>query len=73
MNADESTKPSAINFNSVMLAIVLGVLSWNGYTTYQTSIAVAVAAERGRTQDRDLLDLRARVSYCEVEIAKLRH
>jgi hypothetical protein len=63
---------SPINLNTILLAVVLGVMSWVGYTTQQTSVAVAVAAEKGAMHERELLDLRARVTACELALARLR-
>ena len=69
---------SIINLNTILIAVVLGVMSWVGYTTQQTSVAVAVAAERAagaaeRTavHDRELVDLRSRINKCEIELVKL--
>jgi uncharacterized membrane protein len=64
------TKQSAINLNTILLGIVLGVMSWVGYTTQQTSVAVAVAAEKSATHDRELLDLRQRMAAVEIKLAQ---
>lgn len=66
------TKQTTGNLNTILLAVVLGMLSWVGYTTQQTAVAVAVMAEKNATQDRDLLDLRARVATIELAIAQLK-
>jgi uncharacterized membrane protein len=64
------TKQSAINLNTILLGIVLGVMSWVGYTTQQTSVAFAVAAEKSATHDRELLDLRQRMAAVEIKLAQ---
>lgn len=63
---------TAGNLNTVLLTIVLGVLSWVGLTTQQTSIAIAVITEKNANHARELIELRARVAAVEIEFAKLR-
>lgn len=63
---------TGINLNTILLALVLGVMSWVGYTTQQTAVSVAVAAEKASMHDRELLDLRARVTACEIQLARLK-
>ncbi len=65
-------KQSAMNLNTLLLTLVLGVMSWVGLTTQQTSIAVAVAAEKNALHDRELLDLRTRLASVEIKLAELR-
>lgn len=65
-------KTAAGNLNTVLLAVTLAVLSWIGYTTQQTATSVAVLAEKGVTQDREILDLRARVAAVEIQLAQIR-
>jgi hypothetical protein len=64
-------RAAAGNLNTILLAICLGVLSWVGYTTQQTSVAVAVIAERSNVQDRELLSLRQRVTAVELTLAQI--
>jgi predicted negative regulator of RcsB-dependent stress response len=64
---------ATININTIILSVILGVMSWVGYTTQQTAVAMAVANEKAATHDRELLDLRARVAAVEVQIAKMRN
>lgn len=79
MSEPDEQKPSQVNLNTILIAAVLSVMSWVGYTTQQTSVAVAVAAEkaasaaeRAAVHDRELLDLRARMLQCEIAIARFR-
>lgn len=60
------------NLNTIILAVVLGVLSWIGYTTQQTSVSIAVIVEKNANHDRELLDLRARVAAVEIQLAQMR-
>jgi predicted negative regulator of RcsB-dependent stress response len=64
---------ATININTIILSVILGVMSWVGYTTQQTAVAMAVANEKAATHDRELLDLRARVAAVEVQLAKMRN
>ncbi len=64
--------------HSIMLAATLGVLSWNAYTTQQLTTAVARMEERQQAivsessnLDRDLMELRSRVTLCEIKLAEL--
>jgi hypothetical protein len=61
-----------INLNTILLAVVLGVMSWVGYTTQQSSVAMAVSAEKASVHDRELLDLRTRVAAIELKLAAIR-
>jgi hypothetical protein len=69
---DQLESKPGINLNTILIALVLGVMSWVGYTTQQTSVAVAVAAEKSSIHDRELLDLRARVAQVELQVATLK-
>ncbi len=60
------------NLNTILLSIVVGVLSWVGYTTQQTSVSIAVIAEKIAYNDRELLSLRTRVAQIELSLAKYR-
>lgn len=60
------------NLNTILLMIVLGVVSWVGYTTQQTAVAVAVIREKTETQASELLNLRSRVGTMELQIAGIR-
>lgn len=66
------SKTTAGNLNTILLAIVLGVLSWVGYTTQNTSVALAVVVEKNSNHDRELLDLRTRLSALEIQMVQLR-
>lgn len=64
--------------HTVMLAATLGLLSWNAYTTQQLTTTVARLEEKIQSSavsisnhDRDLIELRARVTTCEIRLAEL--
>jgi len=67
------------DLNTILMAIALGVLGWNAYKTQELAAAIAgiTAAlsdgkERFRESDRELIDLRARVVQCEIDVAKIK-
>ena len=60
------------NLNTILLMIVLGVLSWVGYTTQQTAVATAVISATNAARDRELLELRSRMAAVEIGLAQLR-
>lgn len=74
-----STDPVKTNLNTILLACLIGVGGWNAKTTFDmsrevSSITSALSAgeKRDSTQERDLIELRARITQCEIEIAKLK-
>lgn len=69
---DTQTKAVAANVNTLLLAVVLGILSWVGYTTQNTSVAVAVIGTTTATHDRELLELRTRIAAVELQLASIR-
>ena len=62
---------SLVNFNTVLLAIVLGVVSWVGYTVQQTAVTMAVIVSTNANHDRELLELRSRVAAVEIALVRL--
>ncbi len=72
-------KPAVVNLNTIMLAVVLGVLSWIGITTQNTSVAIAVIAEKtagiaekNSVQEREILALRSRMADVELAIERFK-
>jgi hypothetical protein len=63
---------SIANLNTILLAIVLGVMSWIGYTVQQTSVAIAVLGSTNANHERELLELRARVQAVEIQLAQFK-
>lgn len=56
----------------VLIAVLIGVLGWVGYTVQQTAVSTAVVVDKVATHDRDILDLRTRVASVEIQLAQLK-
>jgi len=72
MSTSTAGQNATANLNTVLLTIALAVLAWIGHTTQQTSVMVAVFAEKSTTQQRELLELRSRVATIELQVAQIR-
>lgn len=57
------------NLNTILIAVLLGVMSWVGYKVADTSEKVSGITEKVVTNDRELFDLRTRVARLEIEFA----
>jgi hypothetical protein len=67
------------DLNTILMAIALGVLGWNAYKTQELAAAIAGITqalrdgqEKFHVNDRDLIDLRARVVQCEIGLAQIK-
>ena len=77
--SDSSSRILVNTTLAVVTAVVIALLAWIGGTVQETAVRVArieTAADasmlRAASTERDLLDLRTRVSAVEIELAKLK-
>jgi hypothetical protein len=66
------------NLNTILLVIGLGVMSWQAKTTFESSLDLAaikttltLSHDKDVNQDVQLESLRARITACEIALAKL--
>jgi hypothetical protein len=67
------------NFNTVLLACLLGVCGWGAKTTFDMSRELSTLSADLRASDRrvaafdiDLNELRARITQCEIDLARIK-
>lgn len=67
------------HLGTALQAIMLALLAWNAKTTHETALKVAAidasikaAHEKDQSHDRELADLRARITQCEIALAALK-
>ena len=67
------------NLNTILLACLLGVMGWSAKTTFDMSREVSgitsslVSGEkRDNAIERDMIELRARITACEIQLAALK-
>ena len=79
MSTQGSKTTSMLDFSKVALTIITGLLIWSGNTIQQTSIAVAKITEvvsnqkeHSTNQDREILEIRARIAQIEIDLARLK-
>ncbi len=60
------------NLNTILLAVTLGVMSWVGYTTYESGKAIATIAEKVSYSDREIVDMRLRLSKVEFDVVRMK-
>ena len=69
---DNNRQPSSLNFNSILLTIVLGLSAFTLNAVYAQSALSATQAEKLRQHDSELTDLRQRIVAEEAAITDLR-
>lgn len=66
------SSPRSVNFNSVLLTLVLGLSSWTLVTLNTTNKDTATQQVKLDTGARDLADLRVRMSAVELQVQQTR-
>ncbi|EIQ01037.1 hypothetical protein OpiT1DRAFT_05601 [Opitutaceae bacterium TAV1] len=60
------------NLNTILLTVMLGVMGWVGYTVQETSKQVSAITERVGFSDREIIELRTRMSQLELDVARVK-